>query len=401
MKVLISNVGSTSFKSKFFDMETEAVKASASVERVGSEASRLRFQSVGKNLIEFNKPVPDHTQAIRMVLELLPDQELGCISSLNEIDAIGFKAVHAGNFRGPAIIDDAVISMMEKFNDAAPSHNPPYLAAMRSFREILPNTPQVAAFETAFHVNIPDYAYIYSVPYEWYEDYDVRRYGFHGASLRYVSERVRDLVGTKDDQMRLVACHLGGSSSICAVRNGVSIDTSMGFTPQAGVPMSTRCGDIDPFIFPYMMESTGLGKEEISNLLTKRGGLLGISGVSADVRDLEKAAEEGHQRALLALNAFAYGVKKYIGAYAAALGGIDVLTFSGGIGENASIMRARICSGLEFLGIYIDFEKNSRFSGRELCISKEGAAVQVWVVPTNEELIVARETARIIKARNL
>src|SRR4030066_291058 len=364
MKILISNVGSTSFKSKFIDMDAETTKASAAVERVGSEESRLKFQSIGKNPIEFIKPVPNHNQAIRMVLDLLVDQDVGCISSLDEIDAIGFKTGPQGDFRGPAIINDEVISIMEKFNEAAPSHNPPYLAAIRSFREILPDTPQVAAFETAFHANIPDYAYIYSVPYEWYENYGIRRYGFHGSSLRYVSERVSLLVDQKIGHVRLVACHLGGSSSICAILNGISIDTSMGFTPQAGVPMSTRCGDIDPFIFPYMMKATGLRKEDISDLLTKRGGLLGISGISADVRDLERAVEGGHQRALLALKAYAYEVKKYIGAYAAALGGIDVLAFSGGIGENASEMRARICSGLEFLGINIDLVENSHYSER-------------------------------------
>lgn len=398
MRILVANVGSTSFKYKLLDMQDERPIAWGKVERIGSLRSPMNYHASEHTDLHQEIVAPDQAAAIRRMLDLLVDPDQGCLRALDEVDAVGFKAVHAGAITGALPVTEELIAAMVAYSDAAPAHNPAYIRAMRIFQEFMPETPQVALLETAFHTTIPDHAFIYSVPYEWYERHGVRRYGFHGASLRYIAERVPALLGRSSEGLRLVACHLGGSSSVCAIRDGRSVDTSMGFTPQAGVPMGTRCGDIDPFIIPFIMEREGLTPAEVRSALTQQGGLLGISGLSADVRDLEEAAAKGHARASLALASFAYEVKKFIGAYAAAMGGLDVLVFSGGIGENAPMMRARICEGLGFLGVELDPERNAACEDKEGEISKQGARVPVLVVLTDEELIVARATARVISS---
>ncbi|MCL5074608.1 MAG: acetate kinase [Chloroflexi bacterium] len=395
MKILVANVGSTSFKYQLIEMEGEQTLAIGKVERIGSAKAPLSHQVAGMPAVIQEIDAPDHTAAIKQVLALLCDPRAGCIADLSQLSAVGFKAVHAGCLSGAVLVTDEVITAMEEYNDVAPAHNPPYIAAMCIFQSLIPQTPLVALFETAFHTSMPAHAYTYGLPYEWYEKYGVRRYGFHGASFRYICERVPQILGVPKEGLRLIACHLGGSSSICAIQDGRSIDTSMGFSPQAGVSMSTRCGDIDPFVIPYIMERKGLTTREIRECLIKRGGLLGISGLSGDVRDLEEAARSGDQRAALALDVFVYEIKKYIGAYAAALSGVDALAFAGGIGENSVEVRRRVCSGLEFLGIRLDPQKNN-CRRVEAIISRDGARVKVLVVPTNEEIIVARETARLV-----
>jgi acetate kinase len=342
--------------------------------------------------------IPDQRAAIRLMISLLLEHSAGGMRELRELDGIGFKVIGARNVTGAVLLDEPVLAAMEEYTPLLPSHNPPYVEAIRLFRELLPAVPLVGLFETAFHADLPPCAYLYPVPYEWYERHGVRRYGYHGASLRYVAERVPVLLGRPADGLRLVACHLGGSSSICAIHSGRSVDTSMGMSNQAGIPMATRCGDVDPFILLYVMERDGLSVEEIRRILVAQAGLAGLSGLSGDVRDLEQAAMQGHHRAALALDVFAYAVKKYIGAYAAVLGGIDVLAFAGGIGEHGVEMRQRICDGLGFLGIALDAERN-RVRGQEAIISKRGAPVTVVVVPTNEEIIVARETFGAIRSR--
>ncbi|MFQ6110821.1 MAG: acetate/propionate family kinase [Nitrospinota bacterium] len=398
MKVLVSNVGSTSFKHKLLEMDDESVLASGKVERVGGPKGFLSHEAAGREKVTREAQFPDHNAAIKMALELLLDKKHGALKELSEIAAVGFKTVHGGRFTGSLALTEDVLQEMEGLSKLMPAHNPPYVSAIRVFQGLLPGVPLVGVFETAFHRDLPPKAFLYSIPYEWYERFGIRRYGFHGASHRYISERVPEILGKPRDSLKVISCHLGGSSSLCAIDGGRSIDTSMGFSAQAGVSMSTRSGDIDPFIIPYLVERGGLSLEEVRQALVKRGGLLGVSGVSGDVRDLEEAAEKGNERALLALELFCYEVKKYIGAYAAALGGLDALAFTGGIGENGVGVRASICEGLGFLGIELDGQKNLT-RGQEAIISREGSAVKVMVVPANEELIVARETLSVVQSQ--
>ena len=312
------------------------------------------------------------------------------LGSAADLSAIGFKAVHAHNVSGVQVVDDNVLNAMETYRTALPAHNPPYIAAMRMFREVLPQTPQVAAFETAFHQTIPLARQLYAVPFEWYELFGIRRYGFHGASHRYIATRTAQMFGR--DDLRLVSCHLGGSSSLCAIKNNQSVATTMGFTPQSGLPQSNRMGDTDPSV--YLVLETALGKSfgELMAQAAKDGGLLGISGVSNDVRDIEQAVEQGSDRAKLALEAFVEAIRHYLGAYYLALGGLDLLVFTGGIGENSAIVREMVCRDLDFLGIKLDAEANRQTRSSERSIHKSGSPVQIWTIPTNEELIVARQT---------
>ncbi len=398
MKILVCNVGSTSLKYQLFEMDGESVLAKGGVERVGAATSPMRHRATGGTEVAREIHAPDHSAAVAEMLALLQDSDpaVGVIGGLDEVSAVGFKVVGARGVTGAVRLDEPVLRAMEEYNPVLPAHNPPYLAAIRIFERLIPEIPRIGLFETTFHRDIPDYAWIYSVPYEWYEKYGVRRYGYHGASLRYVSERVAELMpallGRPAAGLRLVACHLGGSSSICAVKDGRSIDTSMGMTTQAGVPMSNRSGDIDPFVIPFIQEREGLDAAGVVRALTTNGGLKGISGLSGDMRDIEEAAAAGNNRARLALDAFAYDVKKYIGAFFAALEGADAVIFTGGIGENAAPVRAQVCASLGALGIRIDAEKNAAASGREMDISAEGAATRVWVIPTREELLIARDT---------
>jgi acetate kinase len=405
MRILICNVGSTSLKYQLFEMDGESMLAKGGVERVGAPASPMRHQSAGHPELTKEIQASDHSAAVAEMLALLQDADpaVGVIGNLGEVAAVGFKVVGARGVTGAVRLDEPVLRAMEEYNPVLPAHNPPYLAAIRIFERLVPEIPRIGLFETTFHRDIPDYAWVYSVPYEWYEKYGVRRYGYHGASLRYVSERVAELapplLGRSAGELRLVACHLGGSSSVCAIRGGRSIDTSMGLTTQAGVPMSSRSGDFDPFVIPFIQEREGLDAAGVVRALTTNGGLKGISGVSGDARDLEEAEAAGNDRARLALDAFAYEVKKYIGAYAAAMGGLDALAFSGGIGENGVEMRRRICEGLGFLGVELDEGRNAAARRVEAVISREGAPAAVFVVPTNEEIIVARACVAVLTGR--
>lgn len=399
MRIMVSNVGSSSFKYQIIDIESEESLCRGAVERVGNPPSLFSHSTTGGISQKSEINAPSHNSAIRHALKAITDPELGVLRELSELSGVGFKTVFARGITNSALIDEDVIKALEDYIPLTPFHNPAYISAIRAFQEILPNKPLIAVFETWFHETIPNYAYMFSVPYDWYEKYGVRRYGFHGASHRYISQRVPQILNISTENLKLISCHLGGSSSICAIKNGKSIDTSMGFSAQSGVMQSTRCGDIDPFIIPYIMDKEGLNTDQIREILSKKAGMLGISGVSGDMRDILEASKQGNERAKLTLQTYHYSAKKYIGAYSAAMGGLDVLVFTGGIGERSAISRAEICGGLEFLGIKIDADKNRSHQG-EGEISASGSTVRTLVVPTNEEIIVARETARIIREIN-
>lgn len=398
MKILVVNVGSTSLKFRLFDMKDESVAAAGKVERVGSARSPISYQLGSRPRREEEIECPNQRIAIQYVLRILTHPTEGALSALDQLDAIGFKPVHAKNIAESVIVTNEVIRAMEEYTPLAPAHNPPYIEAFRIFQELLPNKTLVGVFEPAFHQTIPDYARTYGIPYEWSEKHAIRRYGFHGASHRYISWRAPEMVARPLEELRIISCHLGGSSSICAIKDGVSIDTSMGFSPQCGLPNATRNGDLDPFILLYMMEKEGMTINEIRTALSKNGGLKGISGLSGDVRDLEDAAAGGNARADLALKVLAYETKKYIGAYTAALGGLDVLAFTGGIGENSCNVREGICHGLECLGIRLDLARN-KLRCQDGIISLDDSPVKILVVLANEELVIARETARLLQAK--
>jgi len=396
VNILVINVGSTSLKFKFYGMPGEAVLAEGGIDRIGEELSKISFTCRGEADAPYHRNVADQETAVGLVIDLLAGCRDIADSAAGRLDAVGFKTVHAGSEFGPVRIDEEVISRMEEFSSAAPAHTPAYLAAIRSFQQRMPDLPLVAVFETGFHRSIPDYAYLYSTPYSWFESWGIRKYGFHGASLRYVSDRVRQL--TEGRCSKVIICHLGGSSSICAVRDGISLDTSMGFSPRAGIMMNNRIGDIDPFVLPYIQEKSGLDMEVLFCDLVTESGLKGISGYSGDVRDLERDRETVH-RADLALNMFAYSVKKYIGSYAAVLDGVDTLCFSGGIGEKSSYLRSRICEGMGYLGIALSSTENERCWSAEQRISAAGSQVEVFVVPTNEEIVIARASWDILNSK--
>lgn len=395
MKILVVNVGSTSLKFRLFQMVEEEVLAVGRVERVGGLSSTFTYQRGNETALEREVSCPNQRSAIEHVLKVLTDPVSGTLSSLEELDGVGFKPVHAKGIADSVLITDQVIAAMEEYIPLAPAHNPPYIQAFRIFQKILPNKPLVGVFEPAFHNTIPDKARTYGIPFEWSQKYAIRRYGFHGASHRYVSQRVPELIGSPDQKHRLISCHLGGSSSICAIKDGVSVDTSMGFSPQSGLPNATRNGDLDPFILLYLLEKERLTPDELRQHLVKNGGLMGISGISGDVRDLEEASAQGNKRADLALRVMVYETLKYIGAYTAVLKGLDALAFTGGIGENGVSIRQSICHGLEFLGIHLDAEAN-KTRGREGRISAVDSPVEVFVVLANEELVIARETKRLM-----
>ncbi len=398
MQILVVNVGSTSLKFRLFDMPQESITAVGKIERVGGPSSPFSFSKGGAPVREGECVCSNQQEAIEHALAMLTDPESGALDSLDDLDAIGFKPVHAKNIAGSVLVDEDVIRAMEEYVPLAPAHNPPYIDAFRIFQKLLPGKELVGVFEPAFHTSIPDYARTYGIPYAWTEKHAIRRYGFHGASHRFISQRVPELLDQPRESLRIISCHLGGSASICAIRGGVSVDTSMGFSPQAGLPNATRCGDLDPFILLYMMEKEGLTTNDLREQLTVNGGLAGISGLSGDIRDLEEAAQAGNQRAELGLGVLVHETRKYIGAYLAVLGGADVLAFTGGIGENGVQIRARICAGLEALGIRLDGSRNEVRS-QETVISADESPVKIVVVPANEELIIARETVRLIEGR--
>ena len=397
MNILVINCGSSSLKYQLINSDTEAVLAKGLCERIGIEGSQITYQPAGGEKEVTVSPMPTHTQAIQMVLDALTNKKSGVIASLAEVGAVGHRVVHGGEkFTSSTVITDEAMKAIEECNDLAPLHNPANLIGIRACQELMPNVPMVAVFDTAFHQTMPDVAYTYGIPYEYYEKYKVRRYGFHGTSHSYVSKRTAEIVGKPYDQMKIIVCHLGNGASISAVNCGKSVDTSMGLTPLEGLVMGTRSGDLDPAIIDFVGKKEGLSLDEMNEVLNKKSGMLGISGVSSDGRDLEAAAETGNKRAQLALDVFDYRVIKYIGAYAAAMNGVDAIAFTAGIGENNIKMRKDVCSSLTYLGVKLDEEKNN-VRGEERIISADDSKVQVLLVPTNEELAIARETLALVK----
>ena len=394
MNILIINAGSSSLKYQMMDPDTGVVSAKGLCERISIDG-RLTHNANGKKGVK-HIPMPTHSEAIAAVLDILVDPADGVIKSTDEIDAVGHRVLHGGmEFFDSCIIDDAVIAAIEKCIPLGPLHNPANLLGIRACQAVMPKTPQVAVFDTAFHMTMPPVAYRYAIPTEYYKNDSIRRYGFHGTSHKYVTKRAIELMGTKD--IKIVNCHLGNGSSMSAVKDGKCQDTSMGLTPLAGVPMGTRSGDLDAAVVQFIMNKYGMSADECLNMLNKKSGVLALSGVSSDFRDIEEKANEGNEDCQLALDKFAYEVRKYIGSYSAALGGLDCLVFTAGVGENSASMRARICAGLEYLGVKIDPEKNNT-RGKEAIISTDDSKVTVWVIPTNEELMIAQDTAELVKA---
>ena len=389
MNVLVINSGSSSLKFQLFEMPGGQVKAKGLCERIGIDG-RVKLSVPGRDEFVQEISMPDHADAIKITTDLLVSPEFSVISDLSEIGAIGHRYVHGGKFSKSVLATPEVIAELDDCIDLAPLHSPPNLTGIKACAKVMPGVPQVIVFDTAFHQTMPQKAYLYALPYEYYEKYQVRRYGFHGTSHYYVANRAAQMLGKPVEQLKLVTCHLGNGSSIAAVDGGKCVDTSMGFTPLEGLPMGTRCGNIDPAIMPYVMKKEGIDIDQMLNVMNKTSGVLGISGVSPDFRDVENAAKEGNERAGVALDIFVYDVKKYIGAYAAAMGGIDALVFTAGIGENNIPMRVEIVEGLEFLGLEIDKEINNA-RGKELDVSKAGAKAKVLVIPTNEELVIATD----------
>ena len=378
-------------------MEKQDVIAKGLVERIGIAGSILTHQPNNSGKVVIEEDMPTHKEALKNVIDALIDKNYGVIKSMDEISAVGHRVVHAGEkFAFSVLINDEVINALKECIDLAPLHNPPNIIGIEACKQLMPDVPMVGVFDTAFHQSMDKHAYIYPLPYELYTKYGIRRYGFHGTSHKYVSERAAAILGKDIENLKIVTCHLGNGASIAAVKDGKSIDTSMGFTPLEGLAMGTRCGDIDPAIVSFLMEKDKLDINGINNLMNKKSGVLGISGVSSDFRDIEDAANEGNDRAKLALDIFAYRVKKYIGAYAAAMGGIDAVVFTAGLGENSASMRESICEGLEFLGVKIDKEKNN-IRGKETIISTEDAGVKIILIPTNEELMIARDTKTLVE----
>ncbi len=394
MNILIINAGSSSLKYQLMNPETGVVSAKGLCERIGIDG-RLNHNANGKKVVK-DIPMPTHSEAIAATLDILVDPVDGVIKSVDEIDAVGHRVLHGGmKFSDSCIIDDACIKAIEACIPLGPLHNPANLMGIRACQSVMPNTPQVAVFDTAFHMTMPPKAYRYAIPKEYYEHDDIRRYGFHGTSHKYVARRTAELVGKKE--FKMVNCHLGNGSSLCAIKDGKCMDTSMGLSPLAGVPMGTRSGDIDPCVVQFICNKYGMSVDDCLTMLNKKSGVLALSGVSSDFRDLGAGADAGNEDCKLALDKFYYEVAKYVGAYTAALNGIDVLTFTAGVGENDAAARTAICEYLGFMGVKIDPEKNN-CRGKEVKISTDDSAVQVWVVPTNEELMIAQDTAELVKA---
>ena len=399
MKILVLNCGSSSIKYKLFDMTTKEVMAQGGIEKIGLPGSFLKLTLPNGEKKVLEKDIPEHTTGIDFILNTLVSEEYGAIKSLEEINAVGHRMVHGGEkFAKSVLIDQEVLDTFIACSDLAPLHNPANLKGVNAVTAILPNVPQVGVFDTAFHQTMPDYAYMYAVPYELYKKYGVRRYGFHGTSHRYVSKRACEYLGLPVEGTKIITCHVGNGGSITAVKDGKSVDTSMGLTPLEGLMMGTRSGDIDGGAVTYIMEKEGLDATGISNLLNKKSGVLGIFEKSSDMRDLESAAAAGEPRAVLAENMYFYRIKKYIGAYAAAMGGVDVIVFTGGVGENQANARSGACEGLEYMGVKVDLEKN-KTRGVEAIISADDSKVKVVVIPTDEELMIASDTMDILSAK--
>ena len=394
MKILVINAGSSSLKYQLIDMENESLLAKGLCERIGIDGRLTHKPQNGKPVYEADVPFPTHKEAIEAVLEKLTSKEYGVVETMAEIGAVGHRVLHGGiEFTESCVVDDACEAAIKKCFPLGPLHNPANLMGIKACQAAMPGVPQVAVFDTSFGISMTPEAYIYAIPYEYYENDSIRRYGFHGTSHRFVSARACEIMGKKGT--RVINCHLGNGSSVSASIDGKCVDTSMGLTPLEGLPMGTRSGNLDPAILQFIMNKYGYTADEMLNILNKKSGVLGISGVGSDFRDLEKAAKEGNERAQLALDKFAYEVRKYIGSYAAAMGGVDIITFTAGVGENGPDMRESICKGLEFLGVHVDHEKN-QVRGKETDISAADSTVKVYVIPTNEELMIARDTLALV-----
>ena len=401
MNILVINCGSSSLKYQLIDSESEKVLAKGLCERIGIDGSAITHQPAGGDKVTTEVPMPDHTEAVKYVIEKLTDPVVGVVKSLDEIGAVGHRIVHGGEkFASSVVIDDEVLKAVEECNDLAPLHNPANLIGINSCKKIMPGVPMVAVFDTAFHQTMPKKAYLYGLPYEYYENYKIRRYGFHGTSHDFVSNRVAEILGKKREDLKIIVCHLGNGASVSAVKNGQCVDTSMGLTPLEGLIMGTRSGDLDPAIISFIAQKEKLSAEEVINICNKKSGVLGLSGgLSSDFRDLGNAAEEGNEKAKTALETWSYRVAKYIGAYVAAMNGVDVIAFTAGVGENNFMAREMICEYLGYLGVTIDKEAN-KIRGEEITISTPDSKTTVMVVPTNEELAIARETLRLVNCEN-
>ncbi len=397
MIVFVVNCGSSSIKYQLINMENEHVMAKGLVERIGMDGAILKHTPVGKYTVDIAAEIPDHKVGIQMAIKALTSKEYGVISDMSEIDAVGHRVVHGGErFTDSVLITSDVLSGIKACCEIAPLHNPPNLHGILACMDLMSGTPQVAVFDTAFHQTMPKVAYLYGLPYELYVKYGLRRYGFHGTSHKYVAQKAAEMMDEHMNDLRIVSCHLGNGASITAIKYGKSIDTSMGYTPLEGLIMGTRSGEIDPAIIPFLMEKENMNAQQIDEYLNRRSGILGISGLSSDFRDLESAANRGDERSQLAIDVFAYKVRKYIGGYVAAMGGIDALVFTAGLGENSPFMRDKICNGLEYLGTRIDPELN-KVRGKAREISVKRAKVKIFVIPTNEELMIARDTYNICR----
>ena len=399
MNILVINCGSSSLKFQLIDMTTEAVQAKGLCERIGIDGSRIVYTPAGGEKMTIESPMPTHTEAIKLVLDCLTNAEYGVIKALKEINAVGHRVVHGGEkFASSTIITDEVIKVIEECNELAPLHNPANLIGINVCRELMPGVPMVGVFDTAFHQTMPKKAYLYGLPIKAYTDYKIRRYGFHGTSHSFVSKRVAEFLGKPVEDLKTIVCHLGNGASICAVDGGKSVDTSMGFTPLAGLVMGTRSGDIDPAILEYYANKEGLTLSEVTTVLNKKSGMEGLTGGKSDFRDLEEGYEAGDQACIDAIEVFCYNVARFVGAYAASLNGVDVIAFTAGIGENSGFVRGKICEYLGYLGITIDAEQNSK-RGEDIIISTPDSKVTVCVIPTNEELMIARDTKALVEAQ--
>ncbi len=395
MKVLVINCGSSSLKYQLINMENEESLAQGLVERIGIEGSILTQKVPGKDKYIIEQPMKDHKDAIKLVLDALVDGTHGVIASMDEISAVGHRVVHGGEkYSESVVINDSVMASLEECVKLAPLHNPANIIGINACKSLMPSTPMVAVFDTAFHQTMPQKAYMYALPYELYTEHGIRKYGFHGTSHRYVSAECAKMLGKDIKDVKVITCHLGNGASLAAIKDGHCVDTSMGFTPLAGIVMGTRCGDIDPAIVTYLMNECNMSAKEVDNIMNKKSGVYGLSGVSSDFRDIEAAIKSGNERAKLSLDVYHYRVRQMIGAYAAAMGGVDAIVFTAGLGENGIEDRAEICNGLEFLGIEIDDAKNN-VRGKSTEISKDGAKVKAFVIPTNEELVIARDTKEL------
>jgi acetate kinase len=399
MKVLVLNCGSSSIKYQFFNMETRDLLAKGIVEKIGLKGSFLKFEKPGGQKVMLEGEILDHQSGIEYLLGVLISEKHGCLKSLDEIHAVGHRVAHGGEqFSDSAFIDDNVFREIEKCIELAPLHNPANLAGIIAMQALLPGVPQVAVFDTSFHQTMPDYAYMYGIPYSLYTKYGIRRYGFHGTSHKFVAKKACEFLNVKLEDMKIVSCHLGNGASVAAIQNGKSVDTSMGFTPVEGLIMGTRTGDLDLGVLTFLMDKEEIGLNSVNILINKQAGMLGVTGISSDMREIELEAEKGNERAVLGLKMYDYRVIKYVGAYAAAMGGIDLLIFTGGIGENADINRRGISQNLAFLGLELDDSKNTGLRSKMAVISKENSPAKIMVVPTNEELVIAEDTERIVSA---